>query len=67
MDPEKIMESLSKELNGALKAMSKAKTVEEKVAYSKVVKNISESLGVFLDFASDMMPFDPDDDLTKEE
>jgi len=62
MDPDKIMDNLSKELTGALKAMSKAKTVEEKVAYSQVVKNISESLGVFLNLASDMMPFDLDDD-----
>ena len=62
MDPEKIMDSLSKELNAAIKAMSKAKTVEEKVAYSHVVKNISESLGVFLSAVSDMMALDYEDD-----
>ena len=62
MDPDKMLNDLSKELNGALKAMSKAKTFEEKVAYSNVVKNISESLGVFLNFVSDMMAFDPDND-----
>ena len=62
MDPDKIMDNLSKELMGALKEMSRAKTVEEKVAYSHVVKNICESLGVFLSLASDMMAFDPDDD-----
>jgi len=44
-----------KELDVALKAMSKAKTVEEKVMHSQIVKNLSESLGVFLNLASDMM------------
>jgi hypothetical protein len=61
MDPDKIMTGLSKELNVALNAMAKAKTVEDKVAYSKVVKNLSESLGVFLELATSMMPFDMDE------
>ena len=38
MDPKKIMDGLSKELNFALKAMSKAKDVDEKEAYSRIVK-----------------------------
>ena len=62
MDPEKMMEDLSKELNHALSAMSKAKSVEDKVAYSQIVKNLSESLGVFFDFASNMMDLDFDED-----
>ena len=62
MDPGKIMDSLTKELNGAIKALSKAKTIEEKVAYSQVVKNMSESLGVFLNLASDLMALDLDDE-----
>ena len=64
LDPEIIMRNLSKELTGAIKAMAKAKTVEEKVAYSQIVKNMSESLGVFLSLANDMMgldDFDEDD------
>ena len=40
MDPEKIMDGLSKELNSALKAMSKTKDVDEKEAYSQIVKNL---------------------------
>ncbi len=60
MDPDTIMDDLSKELSGALKAMSKAKTVEEKVAYSHIVKNMSESLGVFLNLATDVMDLDLD-------
>jgi len=64
LDPEIIMGNLSKELTAAIQAMSKAKTVEEKVAYSQIVKNMSESLGVFLSLANDMMgldDFDEDD------
>jgi hypothetical protein len=57
MDPEKIMDGLTNELSSAMKGMSKAKTLEEKVAYSQVVKNMSESLGVFLSLATDMMDY----------
>ena len=67
MDPDKIMDGLSKELNVALKAMAKAKDVNEKEAYSRIVKNLCASLGVFFNLASEMMSFDPDDDLTKED
>jgi len=67
MDPEKIMDGLSKELTSALKRMSKAKDVNEKELYSRIVKNLCESLGVFLDWASEMMPFDLDDDLGKKD
>ncbi len=52
MDPEKIMENLSKELGLAFKGMAKAKNIEQKEAYSRMIKNLCESLGVFLDFAS---------------
>ena len=62
MDPKKIMDGLSKELNFALKAMSKAKDVDEKEAYSRIVKKLCDSLGVFLNLASEMMPFDFDED-----
>jgi hypothetical protein len=62
MDPVIIMDGLSKELNSALKAMSKAKDVDKKEAYSRIVKNLCESLGVFLGLANEMMPFDFDED-----
>jgi hypothetical protein len=55
MDTEKIMDNLFKELGVALKAISTAKTVEDKVAYSQIIKNLSESLGVFLDLATTIM------------
>jgi hypothetical protein len=62
MDPEKLMDDLSKEIASALKAMAKAKTLEEKVQYSQVVKNLCESLGVFLGLISDMAPYGFDEE-----
>ena len=67
MDPDKIMDGLSKELISALKSMSKAKDINEKEVYSRIVKNLCESLGVFLNLASEMMALDSDDDLEKED
>ncbi len=62
MDPEKIIFDISNELSNALENMSKAKDVTEKEAYSRVVKNLSDSLGVFFNLATDMIPYDYDDD-----
>ncbi len=62
MNPEKMMEGLMKELDSAIKAMSKAKTAEEKVVHSQIVKNLCESLGVFLNAANDAMYNDDFDD-----
>ncbi|MGC9194610.1 MAG: hypothetical protein ACP5IL_04055 [Syntrophobacteraceae bacterium] len=58
MDPEKIMEDLAKELNATLKASAKAKDVNEREAYSRIIKNLCESMGVFLKLASDMMQYE---------
>lgn len=62
MDPEKIMDELSNELETALKSMGRAATVEEKLQYSQIVHHLCESLGVFLNLASEMMDYDYDDD-----
>lgn len=62
MDPEKLMNDLSKELATALKAMAKAKTPEEKLQYSEIVKNLCGSLGVFLNLISDMAPYGFDEE-----
>ncbi len=61
MNPDKLMDDLMKELEVALKAMSKAKTVEEKVLHSQIVKNLCDSLGVFLNLATNMMENGLDD------
>ena len=37
------------------------KTAEEKLIYSQTVKNLSKSLGVFLNFMSDMDLYNEDD------
>ena len=60
MDPEKIMTGISTEIDVALKAMGKAKTPEERLMHSETVKNLCESLGVFLSLMSDMAPYDDD-------
>ena len=60
MDPEKIMDGISKEIFTALKAMTKAKSPEEKLMYSEIVKNLCDSLGVFLRLISDFDPYDDD-------
>ncbi len=62
MDPEKIMDGISKEILAALKAMGKAKTPEEKLIHSKAVKNLCDSLGVFLGLVGDFIQHDDDDD-----
>lgn len=67
MDPDKIMDGLSKELNSAMKAMSKTKDLNEKEAYSRIIKNLCKSQGVFLKLASEMMSHDFDDDLGDED
>ena len=62
MDPDKIMEGLEKELLASLKAMAKTKDLNEKEAYSRIIKNLSESEGVFLNMLAEIMPFGFDDD-----
>ena len=62
MEPERILNGLSDELQRAIKQLSEAKTLEEKVALSGVVKNLSESLGVFLNLATDITGFEEFED-----
>jgi hypothetical protein len=61
MEPQDIMDGISSELDDALKAMAKAKDLDEKLAYSKIVKNLCESLGVFVDLATGAMDMDFDE------
>lgn len=61
MDPERLMEGLSSEIMVTLQSMHKAKSAEEKLAYSQTVKNLCESLKVFLDMATDMMGYEDTD------
>jgi hypothetical protein len=61
MDTTKIIDDISREISNALKAMSQSKDVSDKEAYSRIVKNLCESLDVFLDFNRDIMPYDFED------
>ncbi len=62
MDPEKIINGISKELQTALKDMAKAKTPEERLTYSEIVKNLCDSLGVFFGLMSEVVPYDDEED-----
>ncbi|OQX62074.1 MAG: hypothetical protein B5M56_07485 [Desulfococcus sp. 4484_241] len=62
MEPDEIIDGLFKEIDSALKEMSKTKDVSTKETYSRIVKNLCESQGVFLGLASEIMGFDLDDD-----
>ena len=64
MEPDKLMNGISKEILTALKEMGKAKTPEEKLIYSEIVKNLCNSLGVFLGLLSDMELYDDEDEST---
>nr|WP_320016073.1 hypothetical protein [uncultured Desulfobacter sp.] len=70
MDPDKIITGLTKELDAELKTMSKTKDIDAKEAHSRIIKNLCQSLGVFFDLMSEMMPYEPyepDDDLNNED
>ncbi len=58
MELERIIVDISEELKNSLRSLAEAKSVEEKVAYSEVIRNMSESLGVFFGLASEMMSMD---------
>ena len=62
MDPEKMMAGISNEILISIKDMGKAKTPEEKLTHSKTIKNLCESLGVFLKLMGDMDLYDDEDD-----
>lgn len=60
-NPEVILAGISKEIDDAFKSMKKAKTPEEKLIQSKIIKNLCESLGVFLDLLHTIEPYDEDE------
>ena len=62
MDPEKLINALMAELHDNLTLMAGVKTLEEKKQYSEIVHNLTESIGVFLKLAADMMEMDDDED-----
>ena len=59
-EPQDLMDGISAELENVLKAMAKAKSPDEKLVYSDVVRNLCDSLGVFIDLATGPMDMDYD-------
>jgi hypothetical protein len=47
MDPDQIIDKLLEELNAALKALGKNQKLEEKEAYSRIVKNLADAMACF--------------------
>ena len=62
MDPEKIMNGISKEIFSALETMEKAKTSEEKLMCSEIIKNLCNSLEVFLGLIGEIGPYDDENE-----
>jgi len=60
MDPEILMNKLAEELDNSIEDMRAAQTVEERLRHSEIVRNLSESMGVFLKLISDVMNADFD-------
>ena len=58
MDPEEIMTGLGNEIGAALAAMREAKSLEEKRTCSETLRNLCESLGVFLRLATEVGEFE---------
>ena len=62
MDPDTMMDGIFKEINATLKLMGKAKTPEDKLTYSKAIKNLCESVSDIISMVSSTMPSFMDDD-----
>jgi len=62
MDYDKITDDLLNEVAGTLKSMSKTKKIDEKEAYSRILKNLCDSLEVFFNMATEIMEYGDFDD-----
>ena len=60
MDPEQLMNALGDELDASIRDMHGENDIEERVKHSEIVRNLSESMGVFLRLISDVMSADFD-------
>lgn len=62
MDPDKLIDGISKEMSAALKDMGKAKSVEERLMYSEMIKNLTKSFGVFVGLMNELAYMEEDDE-----
>jgi len=68
-DPTEAIEKLQAEVDRTLKEISRAKNIEEKLKFSELLKNLTQSLNVYFDFLStvidselDMLDSEEDDE-----
>ena len=66
MDPDKMMDGILKEINTTLKQMAKAKKAEDKLIYSKTLKNLCVSFGEIIKAVTSTLPTMFDDDFYDE-
>jgi hypothetical protein len=59
-DPTKAIEKLQDEIDRTLKEISKAKTIDEKLKWSELLNNLTESIGVYFDFITSAMDAEMD-------
>jgi len=55
MDPEFLLNGILDELEDAIEGMAKSGSVQEKLEYSQIIRNLSMSMGQFLNMAADFM------------
>jgi hypothetical protein len=59
-DPTKAIETLQAEIDRTLKEISKAKGIEEKLKWSELLNNLTDSIGVYFDFVTSAMEAEMD-------
>jgi hypothetical protein len=59
-DPTKAIENLQVEIDRALKEIAKAKGIDEKLKWSELLNNLTDSIGVYFDFVTSAMAADMD-------
>jgi hypothetical protein len=59
-DPTKAIENLQAEIDRTLKELSKAKGIEEKLKWSELLNNLTDSIGVYFDFVTSAMEAEMD-------
>ena len=64
-DPTESMEKLQAEIDRTLKEISKAKSIDDKLKWSELLNNLTDSLSVYFDFLTTVM--DSEMDLMDEE
>ncbi len=60
MDPEQLMNALGSELGKSIQDLHGEDDLDKRIKKSQIIKNLSESMGVFLRLISDVMSADFD-------